>query len=171
MNHKSLTTLLLGIIASLCLATQCKKEEETPKNTFSALVNGEPFTKAGWTLKAPTPLSANYFPDRKVLSIICDAANPGFFYINLTINNPHEGENLLSRAYFADRSLRAFACENCTRVFITKFDTKNLIVSGTFEFSGKQVNYMSLGRDMEYISDSIVHITEGRFNVRLTIID
>ena len=59
-----------------------------------------------------------------------------------------------------------FASENSGSVFITKFDKKNRIVSGTFEFSGRSANYSSLGRNsIEYLSDSIVHITNGRFDV------
>ena len=168
-------TLLLSIIALLCLSTQCNKKEEPPRatNTFSALVNGEPFVKAGWNPFASPPLTATYWQETNRLLIMCNAANSEFFDIRLRIDNPHEGENVLSSGNFTPRGVRTcvtFACENCGRVFITRFDTINRIVSGTFEFSGRCASVFPSDRPLVFSGDSIVHITEGQFDIRLNII-
>jgi hypothetical protein len=171
-NH--IKTLLLGIIASLCLASQCNKEETPPTatNTFSALINGEPFTKAGWNPFASPPLTANYWIETNKLHIRCDAANPEFLEIRLVIDNPREGINILHFGYFSPRGIRdcgAFAVENSGQVFVTKFDTINRIVSGTFEFSGRCASVFRPDRPIVFSGDSIVQITEGRFDTRLNI--
>jgi len=176
------TYFLILFTVLLFTANQCQKEDlnglppetQSGKNTFGCYVDGELFVKAKGNPMANKPLIANYFRERKVLSITCDAANPDFFYIRLEINNPREGENnLLSFGYFSPRGTRVcpmFACENCGQVFITKLDTINRIVSGTFEFSGRCANYYPPEvRPIEYVGDSIVHITNGRFDIKLDI--
>jgi hypothetical protein len=169
-------TLILGIAASLCLATQCNKEEEkerppTATNTFSALVNGEPFVKAmGWITSS---LVATYNPETKRLLIRCSAYGGEFAFMHLIIFYPRIGENTLSYGHITSRGgnvCAGYGCENCGRVFITKFDIVNRIVSGTFEFSGRCTGAYDPRWPMEFRGDSIVHITEGRFDIRLNII-
>ena len=182
MNHKSIKTLTLGILAAICLGTQCDKPDDNSKptatNTFSALVNGEPFVRASGNLKYPRPtLTAHYNHETKRLHIQCLAAGDKFHSIDLIVYNPREGEsNTLSLGYLMveTRSCWGFGCEDCGRIFIKRFDTINRIVSGTFEFSGRCAAhhiYRDTSGNLQYVGDSVVHVTQGRFDVRLTIID
>jgi hypothetical protein len=175
-----LKTLSLGIVASLCLATQCKKEPldqlppetQTGANTFGCLVNGELFVKARGNPMGNKPLMASfgYIGEIKSLRIECRAANAEFRSIDLFIDNPREGMNVLSRAEFypegVGRNCASFCCQNCGQVFITRFDTINWIVSGRFEFSGRCGYFPNSGEPPIYTGDTIVHITQGRFDVK-----
>ena len=168
MNTKLIIILLLGIVASICMATQCEKEPpgfeenglplatQIGANTFGALVNGELFvrTGAGGGFMAPRQLGATYTRNNQA--------------IRMRINRPQEGKsNPLTLGYFSPDTENfssecwMFACENCPYVFITKLDTINRIVSGTFGFIGKCAS-IRIGTLFEYIGDSVVHVTEGR---------
>jgi hypothetical protein len=87
--------MLLALTAFSCEKedlTKLPPETQTGKNTFGCYVNGELFIKAKGNPMATKPLRANYIRERKLLSIVCDAANPDFFYIRLELNNPREGD-------------------------------------------------------------------------------
>jgi hypothetical protein len=184
-NH--IKTLLLVIFASLCLASQCNKEPEreglppetqTGANTFGCYVNGEIFVRvgAGGNPLVARRLGATYTRNNQVLIIFCRTENNQV--IDMYINSPQEGKyNSLALAYFTPVSggnigseCWWFACENCNQIFITKFDTINRIVSGTFEFTAKCAR-RTIGNLPEYYGDSVVQVTEGRFDVRLLIFD
>jgi hypothetical protein len=176
MKKNTITTLLLGIFASICLATQCEKEpdpEKLPpetregKGTFGCYVNDVLFVKRANSLMQSRPLTARYSGETDILRVSClgdDLSQIGF-----EINNPREGENrIIFLGYLiplVDTGCRTFACENCGHVFITRFDTINKVVSGRFEFSGRcSANYPDY-IPIEYTGDSIVRITEGRFDI------
>ena len=173
-------TLLLATLSLLLLAMQCEKfdttvlppETQEGKNTFGCYVNGELFVRAQLAYGGG-PVNATY--ERNRLEIYCRAAAEEFHSINLSIDNPREGEyNVLSKGYFApDFNYAAaagclgYACENCGQIYITKFDTINSIVSGRFEFSGRCAHNNSVTIPIKYTGDSIVHITDGRFDIKL----
>jgi hypothetical protein len=181
MKTKKLTTLLLGFFATLCLVTQCDKEDllELPPetqigaNTFGALVNEVLFVKGRGTTFG-RPLDVSFDEKIKRLHISCVAAGEQFKFMDLIIDEPHEGENILFVGYLTTtmgtggRNCWGFGCENCGKIFITKFDTINRIVSGTFEFSGRCADVLT-SSPIRYIGDSIVHITNGRFDVRFNL--
>jgi hypothetical protein len=186
-----LTHIILALFFLLSLtATQCEKdppweelppETQTGANTFGALVNGELFVFPKRYLGF-TPLTTNYNQETNRLDILSNiSASKGA--MRLFIDNPREGENILSVGYYSPEGgvffppppiiKWEFACEDCGQVFITRFDTKNGIVSGTFEFSGRSANvrFDTLRENVivQYTGDSIAHITEGRFDLQLRI--
>ena len=178
MKPKSIITLLLGIAASLCLATQCPKEEnpnELPpetqegKNTFGCYVNGELYINEGKYLPALRDIGAIYNQETNRLEVFSLAGIDGS--IHLFIDDPREGENILSIGYFTPagthRACWGFGCETCGHVLISKFDPANRVISGTFEFSGKCMDVYSSEKPLKYFGDSIVHVTEGRFDIKL----
>jgi len=93
------------------------------------------------------------------------------------IENFQESENNnLKLGYFqcATYNCRGFGCNDCGKVSITKLDIKNHIVSGTFEFSGRcsSLTIDESGKEgLLYTGDSIVNITNGRFDIKLDIYD
>ena len=65
-----------------------------------------------------------------------------------------------------------FSCNNCGKVFLAKFDTINCIVSGRFEFLGRcsSLTFDESGETkIIFTGDSIVQITNGRFDLKLDI--
>lgn len=154
-------------------------ETQTGANTFGALVNGEPFVcvplfspQAGKKIPA---ISATYYRSSGWLYLQGETNLGGgdYRYIIMNINNPCEDVfTHISFAYFQPKISKCgfFACENCDQIFITKFDTINHIVSGRFKFSGRCARSVSfVTQTAQYTGDSTVHITEGRFDIKLNI--
>lgn len=179
--------VVLAIFFLLTLtAVQCERDPEfewlppetqTGANTFGALVNEELFLRR--RVGDGGSLTAVYMRGRNVLEISCRASvsAPRRGAMFFEIYNPREGEySAFSRGFFApsngeETKCRGFAYNgNSGRVFITKFDTINRIVSGRFEFSGRCSNlrHDTLGNFL-YTGDSIIQVTDGRFDIRLII--
>lgn len=172
MNPKSLTTLLLGIVASLCLATQCPKEEspnelppetQTGANTFGCYVNGELFVKANGTFTTQKMLSAIYEHSEEFprLQVSCVAMNG---IMMLFVDNPQKGDNMLTLSHVLFNNY-TFASKDSAHVFLTRFDTINGVVSGTFEFSARDA-CTPFGSENLFCGDSTVLVTDGRFDVK-----
>ena len=179
MKVKSILFLiLLANAAMLFMAVQCSRKEEIPalppetqegKNTFGCYINGELFIKRKASLFVPNnPLVAIYYRETKRLVVDCEAwKNLGF--MQLHIDNPHEGEMFpLSLGFFTYRS-HPFGCEDRGEIFITKFDTVNNIVSGIFEFTGREASFYGYPERITYTGDSTAQVTDGRFDVKLQI--
>ena len=181
-------------IMALCLTlTSCESCEEKewdtlpPKtqkgaNTFGCYVNGALFVGDIKGFFFPPagipPLYAVFSPKMNSLLINCISSlgTGSTASIALVIDNPTENEyNALRVGYFMPGGIRdcyGFGCDNCGRVLITKFDTINRIVSGTFEFSGRcsLVDYDESGEaKILFTGDSIVQITNGRFDIKLSV--
>jgi len=158
---KTILTLLLSGSFNSCILEQDKEkyktlppETQTGKNTFGCYVNGELFVASpgsvGWGY---THLQAAYYKTHDLLTISASAKN-GF--IKLDILNPKENikQNLHGISF---RDINYLFCEerNIEEVYLTKFDTINFIVSGTFKSKFQSIN-----------------ITQGRFDVSgLQIVD
>jgi hypothetical protein len=181
MSTTKLFSLLLLIALSSC--TECEEKEwdtlppetQTGANTFGCYVNGELFVKQKAAIYGPRPIGATYERETDKLHIFSLAAAKEFSYIDLFIDNPGEGEyKALSLGYFTPNFSNAvaagcwgFGCENCGQIYLTKFDTINCIVSGRFEFSGRCADIFSPPIPIKYTGDSIVHVTNGRFDIKL----
>ncbi|MDR1951689.1 MAG: hypothetical protein LBP96_05620 [Bacteroidales bacterium] len=198
MKTKTLTTLLLGIVASLCLGTQCEKEPpvmppetQTGENTFGCYVDNllyvvTPARTFGSPAPPSMPLSVSYSRNSGLLRFTTQAVGFGSSELgygasmDLLLNNPKEGEyNLLTGAYFSatrsDKDWRFMADTNCGQVFITKFDTVNRIVSGTFEFTVRKALGFGYGTNpgvtIDEESSTKVRATSGRFDIQLQMYD
>ena len=185
-KNKFLQIMVLCLTLSSC--ESCKEEKEwttlppeTQKgaNTFGCYVNGELFVGEVKGFIFPPagipPLLARFYPKMNKLHISCWSANQ---YVDLDIDNPYENKyDALTLGYFMPGGIRdcdGFGCENCGRILITKFDTINSIVSGTFEFQGRcsSLDYDESGeRIISFTGDPIVQITNGRFDIKLYIED
>lgn len=169
----------MALCLTLSSCESCKEEEwdtlppETQKgaNTFGCYVNGELFVPRKSVPFSPMPLLAIY--EKQKLHISSISVN-NQYYIDLYINNPQENEyNTLAIGYLASKNSHdcyEFGCSDCNRVFITKLDTVNRIVSGTFEFSGRcaSLTFDELREPkIIFTGDSIAQITNGRFDVKL----
>ena len=178
---KTLKRLLLLILAPLMLANQCKKENydtlppetQTGANTFGCYVNGILFVPKRKLGDNP---DATYHRETNSLQFGCYWRFPR---IILYVENPRESEyNSLTlgilEKFHAENECWSFVGENAGHVFITKFDTINRIVSGTFEFSARcatgSFGPSHLG-NIIYAGDSIVQISDGRFDIKLNIVN
>ncbi len=165
-------------------AISCKKDKaELPPetqigaNTFGCLVNGKVWVPKGTDYYSGNNVTAYYqhiypSPDGFVFrlsasdyeknpleffSIILDSAKiqPGIPYL---IKNGHLGEFSASYWIGSDQQKTYSVKEPLTGTIIfKKFDEVNLIASGTFWF------------DARNIEGSIIHVTEGRFDVKYTL--
>ena len=175
---------IIVLCLTLCSCESCEEQEwdtlppETQKgaNTFGCYVNGELFVGQVKGFIFPPagipPLVAIFNHKTNRLSIHCESNNGP--WIGLDIYNPIENESdALTLGYFTPRGIRDcdnFGCDNCGRILITKFDTINRIVSGTFEFSGRcsEITFDESGDPkILFIGDSTVQVTDGRFDIRL----
>ena len=173
MKTKTFFTALLAIV--LLSAAQCEKpdnsklppETQEGKNTFGCLINGELFTGFSKPVQIGLPpLTAYYYRSRKELSIYA-AKYEGA--IGLRVENPKENTTAtINSAGFAPYddicSCFYYRKENTGQVILSKFDTVNLIVSGRFYFDGQCSDI-----DFKPIGDSIIYVTDGRFDIKLDI--
>ena len=174
-NILKLTAIMLLLIVS---ANSCEREDESTlppetqegKNTFGCYVNDTLFVKVK-RFSNPT-LEAKYSHvifiehfEKKKLHVRCKSIH-GF--MDLIIDNPREGDNILSIGSFIFNN-HEFASENSGQVYITKFDTINRIVSGTFEFTGR--NAIFHPDTIQYVGDLTAQVKKGRFDVKLNIFD
>ncbi len=180
MKTKSITILLLGIFASICLATQCEKEplvmpSETQigKNTFGCYVNDKLYVVENDRQR----LIAAYIRNSGLLYFSTGASIGD---MSLYLYNPKEKEYAsVAGAMFSkngkgwDLNSSLFADTNCGQIFITKFDTVNYIVSGTFDFSLRSATSFSVGGKVTYEekNSETVRITSGRFDAQLDMYD
>lgn len=172
--------LLASVLLTLCLS--CKKEisnlpgeTQTGAGTFGARVNGELWgpLKAGILPTAPI-LEARYGGQR---SVFINARNfsrtpietemeiylrgitgPGTYPLNqTTAKSPGQSA---SYAYYVKRNMHVedewiTSAEATGEVVVTRFDTVNHVIAGTFQFTA----------NARYGSAPIT-VTEGRFDVK-----
>jgi len=130
-------------------------ETQTGANTFGCYVNGELLVATRGFAPWGTPhLRAIYHSSNKLLTISGWGKNGT---ILMYISNPEENvKKELMRAsfrYLDDSGI--FYDDNIGEIFITRFDTINLIVSGTFAF------------ELLPSDSSKIQITQGRFDVKI----
>jgi hypothetical protein len=174
---------ILTIISCVLLLSSCKKNvdelpaaSQTGSNTFGLKINGElwvpqkavvsgaPILEARYTGTGGVFINARNFassPSETEFEIyLQNISGPGTFPLNqVTSKYPN---HVASYAYYIKRK---FMPENewitsdkfTGNVVVTKFDTANNIISGTFEFTAGSVDNSA---------DPII-VTEGRFDVKI----
>ena len=175
-NRKGFNFLiLLLILTPLLLANQCKKEDldtlppetQEGKNTFGCLINGEVFVKGNAPWMHPR-INAGYSRTQETLSLGA-WLNPNG-YMRLDIQNPVIGEqNIVYLCSYCSTDLNnndvlCFVGKNISNITLTHFDTVGLVVSGRFSFDGQCSNH-----EIIPIGDSIIHVTDGRFDIKLNV--
>jgi hypothetical protein len=169
------------VIASVALLS-CNKEvtelppsTQTGANTFGCKVDGKFWVPAGFGIM-PTAatvevrflgtdilINARNFsssPTETEFELrIKNVTGPGVYSLNTTTTYPN---NAVSYGYYVHRKITPdnewmTSAEYPGTVTITKIDTVNLIVSGTFEFQAINL----------YNNPQPMSVTEGRFDVKM----
>ena len=172
-------SLLIGFLVNSCVKeiTELPPATQTGANTFGCKVDGAFWVPSGFgIIPTASKLEARMLPDN---TLIINARNfsksptetefeiqirnvtaPGEYLLNRNTGYPPTGVNY---AYYVRRKFNPLNewitnTRNTGKVIITKAESgSNEIVSGTFEFNAISI----------YDSINVVHITEGRFDVRL----
>jgi len=165
----------LFILLDLSTCTSCKEKEwttlppetQTGTRTFGCYVNGELFVKGKESLFNPR-LFASYYKNNDSLSIVC--ASDGNGTINMQLSNVEINiskpisEAVFYTPWYLQSNCYCFAGKDIGEIIITKFDTINWIISGLFQFQGQCSDDI-----FNITGDSIVYVTNGRFDTLLGI--
>ncbi|MDR2908213.1 MAG: hypothetical protein LBU91_09535 [Bacteroidales bacterium] len=181
---KTLTFKLAMVSAILLMLAgvtfSCKEKEkkselppetQTGANTFGCYLNGELFVPrpAGQMYSKPAVAAIYYlWPGGNYLSIQSLSTVDNQIYFGVWIDesraNEYNSTNLIVNNQY-------LVCDDCNwKVFITKFDTINRIVSGTFEFTG-QSRFFDSDVSPEQFLPADYQITDGRFDIVVYIED
>ena len=170
-------TLLLALFAFVMLtASECEKKDLTTlppetqegKNTFGCLINGEVFVKSQKVPIFTSAISASYSLGAQILGIRVYTHPYG--YVHLDVEPLYNVQPMtFFRCYFSPLQSESGECysfggKNIGIIELTCFDVANRIVSGRFSFDGQCLDIYE-----NPIGNSIVHITEGRFDIKLEI--
>ena len=174
--------LLLPFVFSLVIISCQKKVDELPPatdtgaNTFGAKVNSQMWVPADAPFPGAAKLEASYFPSgvriraRNLASsptetefefFIKNLDAPGTYPLNATTQiYPNQTG---SYGYYILRKLNPMnewvtSATIGGAVNITKNDTVNHIISGTFQFDAVNM----------YGTPDTLHVTEGRFDIKIT---
>jgi len=174
----------LVIIFSIFILLGCKKEvnelpaaTQTGANTFGARVNGELWTPQGFGVVPTAPiLEASYSGNNAILInarnfsaspteteieiYLQNATKPGTYLLNQITS--HFPNHSASYAYYVERRFtptNEWITNNqySGKVEVTRLDTVNNIISGTFEF-----NAINL-----YNAPQPITVSDGRFDVKI----
>jgi hypothetical protein len=169
-----LNILLAAISLSACdscedeIPTELPAETQTGANTFGCYVNELLFIPKlhDWKFTTFYDIEAIYSRNYNYLSI--ESYSPGLGSIEIKLNNPTEyNPTLINQIYFRSYTdllnCVSYQSYNTGNITLTKFDTVNFIVSGTFESNINCAFYKK-----EFLPDSI-SITNGRFDIKLEI--
>ncbi|OAV71880.1 hypothetical protein Barb4_00321 [Bacteroidales bacterium Barb4] len=162
--------LLLSMVALLygCEEkyTSLPPETQSGANTFGCLVNGKLFVNENPTSRD----YAAYLPKGNVLVIEIQANGPESVTLHDSIVETGTSHPLRF-AFFEHKTYEnayGFSTENSGEIYLTRFDTINKVVSGTFSFrAGKSELVSWRGK---YTGDTVVNVTQGRFDLKLNYI-
>lgn len=169
-RHFLLYLSLLFAVGMLFITNSCQKKDALPEptteglNTFACKINGKVWIANG----IPT--------GNKAIEVEFKQLNADTFYlfihtngvekdrVQLTLPKAVKGVNVLNYTLnepfgvYYDNKFQLFFSRDANpgKVVITKLDTINRIISGTFEFEG-----------MELVNKQKVSVTEGRFDIDL----
>ncbi|MDR2651377.1 MAG: hypothetical protein LBC68_03555 [Prevotellaceae bacterium] len=169
----NLTAILLLLAGSFSCEkkeiTDLPPETQTGANTFGCYVNGELFVKDGTVPFMMPAISAAFQKGNKTLTIE-SYSKKGYIYIELNNMQKHVAQPI-SIAYFTSnnewtKACFCFAGKDIGEIILTKFDTINCIASGRFNFNGQCSDPL-----FNIQGDSIAHIKDGRFDIKLDIYD
>lgn len=169
---KTLQFLQILFLLTLSTCDSCKEEFELPpetqtgENTFGCYVNGELFVKGKDTPFTEKRLNAEYQINKKLL-IISSHSNTQYIYMEIKEPEVNRSKPISTAYLLPERGIRDciyFGGKEIGEIAISKLDTLNGIVSGQFHFPGQCSDY-----SLDITGDSIVSITQGRFDIRLQI--
>lgn len=177
--------ILTAILLIALIFGACKKDSKTEElppatqtgaNTFGAMVNGQLWLPKGF---GPFPandivqarliagntvhINASDFstsPNEREFDIyLTNITGPGTYQLNTTVSYPSSSANY---GYYVKRNLTPLnewitSATSTGTVTITRFDTVNFIISGTFQF-----NALNL-----YNTPEPLTVTEGRFDIKM----
>ena len=153
---------LLMIVCSGCEKDKIEiimpPETTIGAHTFGCYVNNYLFVHPTFKgLAGPGTLIARYFPDDNLLIINAQDYNMRQIVISDSIAEVGKTHRVISAQYM-DEKKNVFNTndELFAEIHLTELDTVNLFVSGRFSFKAKHIK-----------SDSIITVTDGRFDVRL----
>jgi hypothetical protein len=170
---KLLTTISIVFLLAGCTkeVTELPVQTDTGSNTFGAKVNGKFWMPQGFGVAPTAPiLEAHYEPGR---SIIINARNfatePLESEFEFHLNNVKTpgvyslNEHTGNYVYYVERKIIPTGewktnSQYTGSVNVTKTDTVNKIVSGTFEFQAATDNAYN---------NAPITVTEGRFDVKV----
>jgi hypothetical protein len=179
---KTIKLTLVPILFVLLCAASCGKDEDNDslppetqegKNTFGCLVNGEL-----WKNGKPTFTSRAYganLLNNKLTIFSVSGASQSEKSIGISISDVTETkiysfnssknqatyENYVTSCFYTTDSISYTGT-----IEFTKLDKTNKIVSGRFNFVGKKYSYPYNQSDES--CDSLISITEGRFDLKYT---
>jgi len=177
---KNTSSLFILILILACFS--CNKEiSELPPatqsgaNTFGCKIDGKLWGPSGFgIIPTAAPLEARYMADHNLIInarnfssspteteielFIKNASEPGTYSLNTTVSYPTFAA---SYGYYVHRKFSPdnewMSSDQYTgSIMLTKIDTVNLIVSGTFEFHAINL----------YNSPQPINVTEGRFDIK-----
>ncbi|MCF2447087.1 DUF6252 family protein [Dyadobacter sp. CY345] len=166
---------LLIIVFVSAISNGCKSDEESLPaptseglNTFGCKIDGKVWIANGLSNESGPSAKAIdaelRIIDSKTFYLMIHTSSDSGERVQLTLPKGNTGSNGLGNLYdksfgiYYDNQFRIFHSmeTNPGKVVITRLDTINQIVSGTFEF------------DAEYVIDKkVVKVTEGRFDIDL----
>jgi hypothetical protein len=161
-------------------ASHCEKHEptalppetQTGANTLGCYVDGKLFVASReYTPFGHYHINATFSRNLNHLGLGCYGKN-GRMGLELQFNDiVLNVPKLISTARFLPkdnlvRDCFLFGDKNTGEIIITKFDTVNCIVSGKFKFQGKCSDIF-----LNVTGDSVVNVTDGRFDIKLEITD
>jgi hypothetical protein len=158
-------TFFISILAAYIFFAACEKdpklppETQTGAHTFGCYIDGELFlpirTFYGNMINAYYDTIGNN-SWHKGLSIWCYGNNGNKLYMSFKNPTPITSSNILIDTV----SYAGIENYHVSSIYFTKFDTINRIVSGRFEFELTDT-----------INNNIIKFTDGRFDIRFTIIN
>lgn len=163
--------ILIVVVATSCNKMKLTKETHVGANTFSCKINGEIFIPADIVTVAVDleGLVANYIEDEGYLQL--SAREPKrkddderSRSINIDASDLHLGEQLFGDSLMGQVSVNGIDLSEWYvgntpgegSLTITRLDTVENIISGTFSFKGQP----------RFNSDKTVSVTDGRFDIR-----
>lgn len=179
MKQNNYIILCSFIVLVLSSFSSCEKEDfsvlpaetQSGKNTFGCYLNGEMYFGGYYPVTGAHALSAEYMRYTKKLIInsygkINEKA-AGIFYFE--IDSPLENKQLLiNLGYYlpenSNLSFFQYSVVNNGEIYLTRLDTVNKTLSGRFRFTGK-----SSDASFNFDGNDSINITEGRFDLKLTI--
>lgn len=177
-NRWKIFPFLCVLVLSSCTScnepadpTVLQTETQTGENTFGCYVNNEIFVGGFASLMSPTAFNATYSKKYNSIEILVSGIlnnnlnTSREIYIEV-LNVKSDSILVINRAYCynINNLYPYYETKNSGEIYLTKLDTINKIVSGSFKFTAKSYDYKHNPID----NDSVV-ISDGRFDLKMEI--
>ena len=167
-----------GILLFLSSFTSCQKEDlnilpqetQTGANTFGCYIDGQLYLGGYFPITGAFPLTAEYQCKSKRIIINAygkinnKAAGSMYFVINNPVKVVSQISTIADYIPGASSNCIQYSAINEARIYLTKFDTINKIVSGNFNFSGQCSDAL-----FHFSGNDSIQVTQGRFDIKLDI--